>query len=87
MLSFIFLFRTTQWDWVDLKRNPDEKWLSGGFPLNDHEIKTPAPKEVTHTNYVDMSPLGNWIQNIPTFASNATDGEKSGEIIESINDA
>ena len=60
--------------------SPEKKWLAGGFPINDHEIENTGPKEVSSTNYVDMSPLGNWIHNIPSFASNATNEEKSGKI-------
>ena len=73
---FIVL-RTEYWNWMDLKMSPDKKWLAGGFPVNDHEIENTGPKEVTPTNYVDMSPLGNWIHNIPTFASNATEDKQS----------
>ena len=63
---------------MDVKRSPTNKWLAGGFPINDHEIETPEPKEVASDNYVDMSPLGDWVRNIPTFASNATDEDKTG---------
>ena len=63
---------------MDVKRSPSNKWLAGGFPINDHEIENPGPKEVTSNNYIDMSPLGDWVQNVPTFASNATDEDKSG---------
>ena len=64
---------------MDLKMSSDQKWLAGGFPVNDHEIEIINPKEVSPTNYVDMSPLGNWMHNIPTFASNSTDDKKSGK--------
>ena len=75
------MLRTINWDWMDLKMSSDQKWLAGGFPVNDHELDNTYPKEVSPTNYVDMSPLGNWVHNIPTFASNATNAEKSGKFL------
>ena len=63
--------------WLDMKMS-NNKWLAGGFPINDHEIENPGPKEVDPDSYVDLSPLGDWVRNVPTFASNATDDDKSG---------
>ena len=56
----------------------DEKWLAGGFHLNDLQIEVPPAAEIKTSDYTDMSPLGNWKPDIPTFASNATEQEKSG---------
>ena len=63
---------------MDVRRSPSNKWLADGFPINDHEIENPGSKEVAFNDYIDMSPLGDWLRNIPTFASNATDEDKSG---------
>ena len=59
----------------------NEKWLEGGFALNDDQIETPAAKEIRLSDYTDMSPLGNWIPEIPTFNSSATEQDKSGILI------
>ena len=56
----------------------NNRWLAGGFPINDHEIDALDPKEVDPDSYVDLSPLGDWVRNVPTFASNATEDDKSG---------
>ena len=74
----LYLFSEQYWDWVDLKMSSNEKWLEGGFALNDDQIETPAAKEIRLSDYTDMSPLGNWIPEIPTFNSSATEQEKSG---------
>ena len=58
--------------------SPNAKWLAGGFALNDVQIETPAAKEIRLSDYSDMSPLGNWIPEIPTFNSSATEKDKSG---------
>ena len=64
---------------MDLRKNSKQIWLAGGFPMNDHELANTGPKEVHSTDYVDMTPLGNKLEFSPSFASNATDEEKSGK--------
>ena len=72
-------FRDKGWNWMDLRKNSKQMWLAGGFPMNDHELQNSGPKEVHSTDYVDMTPLGNKLEFSPSFASNATDEEKSGK--------
>ena len=56
----------------------DEKWLAGGFILNDHEIESSAADEIKPSDYTDMRPLGNWIVEIPDLAPIGSELEKSG---------
>ena len=66
---------------MDLRKNSKQMWLAGGFPKNDHELQNSGPKEVHSTDYVDMTPLGNKLEFSSSFASNATDEEKSGKLM------
>ena len=63
---------------MDLRMSPDQKWWAGGFPLNDYEIENIGPIEVPFADYMDMTPLGEWMQ-LPTFPSNATEEDKLGK--------
>ena len=63
---------------MDIKQSPNSTCFAGGFPVNDNEMENPGPRAISPNNYVDLSPLGNWVHHVPNFPSNATDEEKSG---------
>ena len=64
--------------WVDLRMSPDRKWWSGGYKLNDHEVEHSDAKQIEPSNYNDMSSLGKWNMDIPTFNESLSDEENSG---------
>ena len=72
-------YRDEGWNWMDLRKTANQVWLAKGFPMNDHEFANAGPKAVHSSDYVDMTSLGNKLEFRPNFASNATDGEKSGK--------
>ena len=63
---------------MDLEKDKDQKWSSGGFEINDNEIDINGPSEIILSDYIDMTPLGNTLELMPDFSLNATDAEKSG---------
>ena len=64
---------------MDLEKDKDQMWFSGGFDSNDHEVPIIGPTEINPSDYIDMTPLGNTLEFVPNFASNASDEERSGK--------
>ena len=56
---------------------PDKKWLSGGYPINDHEIEVPDPKEIKPHIHNDMSAFGTWL-DYTGFNESASEDDKKG---------
>ena len=63
---------------MNLKKTAEQKWYSGDFYRNDDEVETTSSLQINTLDYIDMTPLGNTLQNTPQFEKNATDQEKAG---------
>ena len=63
---------------MNLKKDADQKWFTGGFPIDDHEIVNVGSIEINPSDYIDLTPSGDTLELIPDFGLNATDEEKSG---------
>ena len=58
---------------------PDKKWFSGGYPINDHEIEVPDPKQIKPQNHIDMSTFGtDWSTDYTGFNESASEDDKKG---------